>query len=81
MLAGRLRPMAMPQGDYPLEAPPENETVLIYAAEDEFFQPDFERFMAREVFGIEPIEIPGGHFPMAEDPDALADLLDRVAAG
>ena len=81
MLAGRLRPMAMPQGDYPLDAPPENETVLIYAAEDEFFRPDFERFMAREVFGIEPIEIPGGHFPMAEDPDALADLLDRVAAG
>ena len=24
MLAGRLRPMAMPQGDYPLDAPPVN---------------------------------------------------------
>lgn len=81
MLAGRLRPMAMPQGDYPLDAPPENETVLIYADEDEFFRPDFERFMARELFGIEPIEISGGHFPMAEDPDALAELLDRVAGG
>ena len=79
MLAGRLRPMAMPQGDYPLDGPPANQTVLIYAAEDEFFRPDFERFMAREVFGIEPIEIPGGHFPMAEDPEALAELLDRVA--
>jgi len=30
-------------------------------------------------FGIEPIEISGGHFPMAEDPEALADLLDRLA--
>jgi hypothetical protein len=29
--------------------------------------------------GIQPIEIPGGHFPMAEDPKALADLLDRLA--
>jgi pimeloyl-ACP methyl ester carboxylesterase len=81
MLAGRLRPMAMPQGDYPLDAPPANETVLIYAAEDEFFRPDFERFMAGEVFGVEPIEIPGGHFPMAESPETLAQLLDRVAPG
>jgi pimeloyl-ACP methyl ester carboxylesterase len=81
MLAGRLRPMAMPQGDYPLNAPPGNRTALIYAAADEFFRPDFERFMAREAFGVEPIEIPGGHFPMAEDPEALAELLDGVAAG
>jgi pimeloyl-ACP methyl ester carboxylesterase len=28
---------------------------------------------------VEPIEIPGGHFPMVEDPKALADLLDRLA--
>jgi pimeloyl-ACP methyl ester carboxylesterase len=80
MLAGRLRPMAMPQGDYPLAAHPDNRTVLIYAAEDELFEPDWERFMARELLGVEPIEIPTGHFPMAEDPDALTNLLDRVAA-
>jgi pimeloyl-ACP methyl ester carboxylesterase len=79
ILAGRLRPMAMPQGEYPLDEHPDNPTVLIYAAEDEFFEPDWERFMARELLGIEPIEIPGGHFPMAEDPAALAALLDRVA--
>jgi pimeloyl-ACP methyl ester carboxylesterase len=29
--------------------------------------------------GVEPIEIPGGHFPMVEDPAALADLLDWLA--
>ena len=81
MLAGRLRPMAMPPDDLPLDGPPENRTILIYAADDEFFRPEFERFMARKVFGIEPIEIVGGHFPMAEDPAALAELLDRVAAG
>ncbi len=77
-LAGRLRPMAMPQGDYPLPAHPENATVLIYAAEDELFEPNWERFMARELLGVEPIEIPTGHFPMAEDPDALAELFDRT---
>jgi pimeloyl-ACP methyl ester carboxylesterase len=80
MLAGRLRPMAMPEDDYPLAAHPDNRTVLIYAAEDELFEPDWERFMARELLGVEPIEIPGGHFPMAQDPEALAELLDRVAS-
>jgi hypothetical protein len=37
--------------------------------------------MARELLGVEPIEIPGGHFPMVEDPERLADLLDRLARG
>ena len=36
--------------------------------------------MARELLGIEPIELPGGHFPMAEDPEGLAELLDSVQA-
>ena len=80
MLAGRLRPMAMPRDEYPLDAPPGNPVVLIYATDDEFFEPEWERFMARELLGVEPIEIPGGHFPMVEEPDALAGLLDRLAA-
>jgi pimeloyl-ACP methyl ester carboxylesterase len=79
MLAGRMRPMAMPQEDYRLSAPPRNQTVLIYAAEDELFEPEWERFMAHELLGVEPIEIPTGHFPMAEDPASLSDLLDRLA--
>ena len=78
-LAQRLRPMAPPAGEYPLPGPPDVPTALVYAADDEFFEPDWERFMARELLGIEPIEIPGGHFPMAEDPDGLAALLDRLA--
>lgn len=53
--------------------------MLVFAADDEIFEPDWERFMARELLGIEPIEIPGGHFPMAENPGALAELLDRLA--
>jgi hypothetical protein len=51
----------------------------VYATEDELFEPAWERFMARELLGIEPIEIASGHFPMVEAPDALADLLDRLA--
>ena len=77
-LAERLRPGAPPAGEYPLPGHPDVPPVLIYATDDEIFNPDWERFMARELLGIEPIEIPGGHFPMVEDPESLADLLDRV---
>jgi pimeloyl-ACP methyl ester carboxylesterase len=78
-LAQRLRPGAPAVGDYPLSAHPDLPTALIYATDDEFFEPEWERYVAREVLGVEPIEIPGGHFPMLEDPDALAELLDRIA--
>jgi pimeloyl-ACP methyl ester carboxylesterase len=78
-LAERLRPSVPPAGEYPLPGHPDVPTVLIYAAEDEIFNPAWERFMARELLHIDPIEIPGGHFPMVEDPESLADLLDRLA--
>lgn len=78
-LADRLRPTAPPAGDFPLPGHPDVTTSLVYASEDEFFQPEWERFMARELLGVEPIEIPGGHFPMVEDPEALADVLDLLA--
>jgi len=78
-LAQRLRPMAMPPDEYPLRDHPNVPTVLIYAADDEFFEPAFERFMAREFLGIDAIQIPGGHFAMAEDPEGLTELLDGLA--
>jgi pimeloyl-ACP methyl ester carboxylesterase len=78
-LASRLRPGASAAGAYPLTEHPGVVTALIYAREDEFFAPEWERFVARELLEIEPIEIPGGHFPMIEDPDALAELLDSLA--
>jgi pimeloyl-ACP methyl ester carboxylesterase len=78
-LAKRLRPAAPAAGEYPLSGHPDIPTALIYTTDDEFFEPAWERFMARELLGVEPIEIPGGHFPMVEDPDTLADLLDRLA--
>ena len=78
-LAHRLRPAAPPAGEYPLPGHPQVPTVLIYATDDEIFEPSWEQFMARELLGIEPIEISGGHFPMVEHPAALAELLDRLA--
>ena len=78
-LAERLRPGAPAADDNPLPGHPDVPTVLIYTTDDEFFEPEFERFMARELLGIEPIELSGGHFPMAEDPEGLAELLNRLA--
>ena len=78
-LARRLRPLAPPADEYPLARHPAIPTALVYAADDELFHPEWERFMAVKVLGVEPIEIPGGHFPMAEDPERLAGFLDRLA--
>ncbi len=80
-LAQRLRPMAMPPGDYPLAEQPDVPVALLYASDDEFFEPAFERFMARELLGVDPIELEGGHFAMIEDPAGLARLLDALSAG
>jgi len=78
-LAERLKPGAMAVGDYPLSEHPDVPTALIYTTDDEFFEPEWERYVARELLGIEPIELPGGHFPMGEDPERLADTLDDLA--
>lgn len=80
-LADRLRPAAPPADEFPLAHPYEGPTALIFAGADEFFEPEWERFVAREMLGVEPIELSGGHFPMAEDPESLADVLDRLARG
>lgn len=77
--AARLKPAGPPAGDYPPTGHPDIPTVLVYASDDEFFEPAWERYVAREVLGIEPIEMPGGHFPMLESPGSLADLLVREA--
>ena len=78
--AERLRAGASPAGPYPLERHPAVPTSLVYTTEDEFFTPEWERFVAQELLGVEPIELPGGHFPMLEQPDELTDILDRLAA-
>jgi hypothetical protein len=76
--AASLRPGAPPVGDYPLERHPDTPAASVYAANDEFFEPDWERWAARERLGVDAIEIPTGHFPMLEDPSALVELLGRI---
>jgi pimeloyl-ACP methyl ester carboxylesterase len=75
MVASCLRPGSSPADAYPLAAHPDVPTTFIYAAEDEFFEPEWSRWVARQALGIEPLEVGTGHFPMIENPDLLARLL------
>jgi pimeloyl-ACP methyl ester carboxylesterase len=59
----------------PLDDWPDCELVSIVCADDELVTPDWSRRIARDVLGVEPIELPGGHFPMLAVPAELADVL------
>jgi pimeloyl-ACP methyl ester carboxylesterase len=78
-LAARLRPLAPAPEPFPLTCHPDLPTTVVYAVEDELFEPAWSRCMARELLGIEPIELPGGHFPMLEAPARLTAVLDDLA--
>jgi pimeloyl-ACP methyl ester carboxylesterase len=78
-IARRLHPSTPPLDAYPLAAPADVPTELVFTTDDEFFTREWQQFAAQQLLRVEPIEIPGGHFPMLEDPAALATLLDRLA--
>ena len=42
-------------------------------------RPDWQRHLARDVLGVEPIELDAGHSPMLSLPRELADILDALA--
>lgn len=75
MVAACLKPGSSPVDVYPLDEQPDVPTRFVYAQHDEFFEPEWSRWVAREIAGVEPIELDTGHFPMVEDPDAVAELL------
>ena len=80
-LADRLRPQstALLDKPYPLTQPPPIPSAFLYAREDELFDDHWSRWIAGALLGVEPLELPGGHFPMLEHPALLADALERVS--
>jgi len=50
-------------------------STYIVATDDRTIRPDWQRRMARERLGIEPIEISAGHCPNVSQPGLLAELL------
>jgi pimeloyl-ACP methyl ester carboxylesterase len=80
-LAYRLVPGASPADRYPLGSQPEVPTTFVYASHDEFFEPAWSAWAAREIAGVQPILIETGHFPMIEAPDDLARILLELVDG
>jgi pimeloyl-ACP methyl ester carboxylesterase len=73
-LASRLRRQAPVEADrVAVERP-----VYVVCARDAAVQPDWQRHLARDVLGVEPLELDSGHSPMLECPRELADLLDAL---
>jgi pimeloyl-ACP methyl ester carboxylesterase len=77
----RLRPQAQrSQGEPSPEPPAALRVESIVGTEDRMVSPDWSRRVARERLGVEPIEIPTGHFPMITHPELLADELAKLDA-
>jgi alpha/beta hydrolase family protein len=51
----------------------------ILAADDRTIRPAWQRRMARERLGVEPLEIQSGHCPNVSRPAELAELLVALA--
>jgi pimeloyl-ACP methyl ester carboxylesterase len=55
---------------------PEALCVYVVCARDAAIRPDWQRRVARERLGVEPVELDAGHSPMLTHPSELAALLD-----
>jgi len=79
-LALRLRPQPHDvfNKPYPLSIPPPLPSAFLYASEDELFDDRWSRWIAQRLLAVQPIELPGGHFPMLEHPALLADHLEQI---
>jgi pimeloyl-ACP methyl ester carboxylesterase len=75
-LAERLRRQA-PYNPEPV-APP-GRAVYVVCARDAVVRPEWQRHLARDVLGVEPLELGSGHSPMLSHPRELAALLDSLA--
>jgi pimeloyl-ACP methyl ester carboxylesterase len=64
----------------PYDAPPArvDRPAYVVCARDAVIRPDWQRHLARDVLGVEPLELDSGHSPMLECPRELALLLDAL---
>jgi hypothetical protein len=71
------RRLFLPLGVYRQRLPlaPEIPSTYIVATSDRTIRPEWQRQMARERLGVDPIEIPSGHCPNVSQPDRLAEIL------
>lgn len=63
----------------PLATLPDVERTFVVCTSDYAVPPEFQRRVAREELGVEPVELDTGHSPMLTMPRALADVLDSLS--
>jgi pimeloyl-ACP methyl ester carboxylesterase len=79
--AERVRPQAQRSQSEPSPAPPDGlRTESIVGVNDGVVSPAWSRRVARERLGVDPVELPTGHFPMISHPELLADALAQLDA-
>ena len=66
------------QAPYETDPRRPDHPVYVVCSRDAVIRPDWQRQAARDVLGVEPIELDAGHMPMLESPHALAEILDRL---
>jgi hypothetical protein len=59
----------------PLGELPDTARVSVVCGEDRAVSPAWSRTAARELLGVEPLELPGSHSPFLSRPVELAELL------
>jgi len=64
----------------PLRAWPAIRSAYILCTGDRMVSAAYGASAAREILGIEPVEIAGGHSPFLSRPRELADVLQRIAS-
>jgi pimeloyl-ACP methyl ester carboxylesterase len=74
-LAARLRR----QAGYEAPCRAVERPVYIVCAGDAAIRPEWQRHLARDALGVEPVELASGHSPMLETPRQLAEILDELA--
>jgi pimeloyl-ACP methyl ester carboxylesterase len=63
----------------PYEHVPAGPSAYVLTRRDVVVRPDWQARAARELLGVEPVELDAGHFPMITHPVELADVLERLA--
>ena len=58
---------------------PDVERTSILCRDERCIRPDWSRRVSRELLGVEPLELGGGHSPFVSRPAELAELLVRLA--
>ncbi|SEQ62734.1 alpha/beta fold hydrolase [Microlunatus flavus] len=63
----------------PFPAWPDVPTTVVSTSGDRLFPLAFQQRVARERLGLDPVVLPGGHLAALSQPDAVADVLLRLA--